>query len=615
MFTVKVFLFLFTGQIDFPTINSSVITVESGTTVTLPFTLNIDSCMDTSGDLEVMVTSNESGLLCHIEMLDDSCYLVDGACNCLPARHEFQVNVTVDQSDSSSRLMFRARVSTGQEFNAELFVNLITCEPEFQLDGNKSEISVVPGQTIEVEFPVKSHTTHFKNCQLSRGSSKRDDRITASSNPAGKLEMDAVVFRKRNSGKDLSRQSSFCAPNIYWEIPDKPESIALPFDAPPPPPCRKALRPRSDVLYLTPSMSPDIPAALDSTKRNRMRPVSEIASPTYRRRANNLPEPEDGLTPFAAQATPSAVQTTPKDLSIKDDLLFKTSPRVPFGPCQDLQAPLKTDSNLSDKFSRPKSLPVSGLSLFGDDLSLSVKISRLPFGSCPDLQASVTPGSNSSDDYSTASSVEKQRRQTDSDYVPMTRGPGRYFGENQGKKLHHQMSCGANKSRGKQGRKSDGGFFQTSRGSDGYFGDQGKKLDPGYVQMSRGANSCHLSGNLGRKADCDYVSMCRGSSSPSGENQGREVEPFYVPMSPGANSSQFTEKLGKEADSGHDPVSLGVDNIERGREADDDYVPMSREVFFAHENVPSASFPTESGSNESGEDFRYHQDDVNVFHN
>ncbi|KAK7451154.1 hypothetical protein BaRGS_00039866 [Batillaria attramentaria] len=100
--------------------------------------------------------------------------------------------------------------------------------------------------------------------------------------------------------------------------------------------------------------------------------------PRYRRRANNLPEPEDGLTSSAAQATSN-------DLSIKDDLLFKTSPRVPFGPCKDLQASLKTDSNLPDKLSRPKSLPVSGQSLFGDDLSLSVKISRLPFGSCPDL--------------------------------------------------------------------------------------------------------------------------------------------------------------------------------------------------------------------------------------
>ncbi|KAK7469746.1 hypothetical protein BaRGS_00036228, partial [Batillaria attramentaria] len=96
-------------KILFPTVNTSVVYAEEGTSLTLPFTASA-SCRDLFHIQMLIEESDDYISICRFLIKDDSCRDSWGlkswvTCDCLPERGRYQLHITVDRFHDGARIL------------------------------------------------------------------------------------------------------------------------------------------------------------------------------------------------------------------------------------------------------------------------------------------------------------------------------------------------------------------------------------------------------------------------------------------------------------------------------------------------------------------------------
>ncbi|KAK7490333.1 hypothetical protein BaRGS_00018494, partial [Batillaria attramentaria] len=153
------------ASFDFPTVNGSVVSVPENTSITLPFQLMDDGCVQS--DFKIVISkkdkkTNHFGDICDLLHVRGTCVQPsqDTDCGCPGEDGMYQFHKLADRSDSTTWVWM-----TSNDIAAERSVNFhVTCPPEFEEANNN--ITTFVNQTVELHFELRAHTTDMTQCKL-----------------------------------------------------------------------------------------------------------------------------------------------------------------------------------------------------------------------------------------------------------------------------------------------------------------------------------------------------------------------------------------------------------------------------------------------------------------
>ncbi|KAK7469763.1 hypothetical protein BaRGS_00036245 [Batillaria attramentaria] len=201
---------------EFPAItrSGSTETLRDGY-VAIPFKLRGEQCAARQ-DFKIFVKKQElnttSDTVCEFEMADGRCFAARGdVCTCEPKNGVFLTGVSANQSDNT---VWRWTSSHGVVEESEITLNL-KCVSEFQTDAGPRDVTAVPGQDLQVGFPVRLHTLHIKESEKRRRGMirrRRARRVT---------DFEVVVLGEQNEREHSVTTESLRSSHEYLEVLDE----------------------------------------------------------------------------------------------------------------------------------------------------------------------------------------------------------------------------------------------------------------------------------------------------------------------------------------------------------------------------------------------------------
>ncbi|KAK7451157.1 hypothetical protein BaRGS_00039869 [Batillaria attramentaria] len=323
--------------------------------ITLPFALSA-ACVDGSEHLEIVLELDVFDVtLCTFVIRGAKCLsatdLSWASCRCLYEDGRFELKMKVDRSLNGRRLTFLYDRAQGvQDLKSDVTISIISCPPEFPNSATR-RVSVVSGEDLEIDFPVRTYTTSVSSCRLVKLHSLESPAarevsvvIICNRSCARRRCCYVCVLGRRDShhGRCMCQKRPIHCPSktgignlspkgrdiemsnlesLYWEIPD--DSVAPPSDpdAAPPLPCRRKLIRRLPDDYLTPTVACHLK---ELTELNLCPPLLSV----YRRRASSVPD--HLLMPEMKGADQLSKDSVLSTTGI--DMLFRRASSVPADP-------------------------------------------------------------------------------------------------------------------------------------------------------------------------------------------------------------------------------------------------------------------------------------------
>ncbi|KAK7451153.1 hypothetical protein BaRGS_00039865 [Batillaria attramentaria] len=165
-------------RFQFPTLNSTVIAAEEFAIVILPFTASAE-CGQSFAFIVVIDLPILSVMpkVCAF-LMDGNCTLpmtfaAWASCSCLPGRFPFQIKMLVSRFFHGARLRFnlyKKNTDGFQRLKPSLIFN-VTCPPQISMTEDRQQIIIEPGQNLQHEFDICTHTLDLETCHMTQSTS------------------------------------------------------------------------------------------------------------------------------------------------------------------------------------------------------------------------------------------------------------------------------------------------------------------------------------------------------------------------------------------------------------------------------------------------------------